>query len=183
MKSCSIKNTHIYLGYFYIGLIIVYSISGIIMNHRNHWKPEKFKILTEEIQIQQNKKRNLSFQEINTIMNRIQLFEKVNHYCIRNGNLKILCDHSDVIIDLKSGKGEIIFYTKTPVIYQSLFLHKNISSWWIYYSDIFGISIIILAFSGIFIANKNENNFTKRGWKFILLGIIIPLLVFLFQDN
>jgi hypothetical protein len=40
---------------------------------------------------------------------------------------------------MKTGKGEIVAFNKTPIISQTMKLHKNTSNWWIYYSDIFGI--------------------------------------------
>jgi hypothetical protein len=49
---------------------------------------------------------------------------------------------------MKTGNGEIVAFNKTPIISQTMQLHKNTSNWWIYYSDIFGISLILIAVTG-----------------------------------
>jgi hypothetical protein len=38
--------THRDLGYFYIGLIISFAFSGLMMNHRDAWHPEKYTTTT-----------------------------------------------------------------------------------------------------------------------------------------
>ncbi|WP_258012176.1 hypothetical protein [Flavobacterium psychrophilum] len=40
MKLIKARNLHRDLGYFYIGLIISFAFSGVLMNHREHWHPE-----------------------------------------------------------------------------------------------------------------------------------------------
>ncbi len=59
-------------------------------------------------------------------------------------------------------------------------LHKNTSNWWIYYSDIFGLSLITIAITGAIIIQVGKNTFGKRGWKLTLAGLIVPLLILLF---
>ena len=49
MKQATIRNLHRDLGYFYIGLIISFAFSGILMNHREAWHPEKYTVETKNI--------------------------------------------------------------------------------------------------------------------------------------
>jgi hypothetical protein len=58
-------------------------------------------------------------------------------------------------------------------------LHKNTSEWWIYYSDIFGISLIVIAVTGALMIPYGKFTFKKRGWKLAIAGLVFPLL-FLF---
>jgi hypothetical protein len=94
-------------------------------------------------------------------------------------NKKISFEKNDVEIDLKSGKGEIVSFIKTPIISQMIKLHKNTSNWWIYYGDIFGISLIAIAISGMIMIPSGKFSFKKRGWKLALTGLIFPLLILL----
>jgi hypothetical protein len=41
MKQATIRNLHRDLGYFYIGLIISFAFSGILMNHREQFGIQK----------------------------------------------------------------------------------------------------------------------------------------------
>ena len=78
---------------------------------------------------------------------------------------------------MKTGKGEIVAFKKTPIISQTMKLHKTTSNWWIYYSDIFGISLILIAITGTLMVTHGKNTFKKRGWKLAVAGIIFPILV------
>jgi hypothetical protein len=51
IKQATIRNLHRDLGYFYIGLIISFAFSGIMMNHRESWHPEKYTVETKAIQV------------------------------------------------------------------------------------------------------------------------------------
>jgi hypothetical protein len=57
-------------------------------------------------------------------------------------------------------------------------LHQTTNSAWIWYSDIFGGAMIIIALTGMFIAS-GKYSFKKRGWWLALAGVAFPL-VFLF---
>jgi len=85
-----------------------------------------------------------------------------------------------VEINLESGKGEIVTFSKTPIISQLMKLHKSTSNWWIYYSDIFGISLIIIALTAVLMIPSGKFTFKKRGWKLALAGLIVPLLILIF---
>jgi hypothetical protein len=58
-------------------------------------------------------------------------------------------------------------------------IHKSTSNWWIYYSDIFALSLITIAITGTFIIKAGKFSFKSRGWKLALAGLVFPL-IFLF---
>ena len=170
MNQQKIRNLHRDLGYFYIGLIISFAFSGILMNHRESWHPEKYKVETKEISIDIPKDIEITEKYAEEIGKKLGIDDK----------LKISFERNDVEIDLKSGKGEIVTFSKTPIISQTMKLHKTTSNWWIYYSDIFGISLITIAITGAIMIKVGKNTFGKRGWKLALAGLIVPLLILLF---
>jgi hypothetical protein len=104
--------------------------------------------------------------------------DKYRRFFIRNGELRLSYEKHDVNINIKSGQGEIIQFMKTPLVAQSVQLHKDTSAWWIYYSDAFGLAMIVIAVTGALIS-KGKFGFGARGWKLTLIGVIFPL-VFLF---
>ena len=75
---------------------------------------------------------------------------------------------------------KIISFNKTPIISQTMKLHKNTSNWWIYYSDIFGISLITMAITGAIMIPAGKLSFKQRGWKLALAGIAFPIIIILF---
>ena len=45
------RNTHRDIAYFYVGLIISFSFSGIFLNHRQAWHPKRYNYDSKEIAI------------------------------------------------------------------------------------------------------------------------------------
>ncbi len=88
----------------------------------------------------------------------------------------------NIILDVntKTGEGLLEYKRKVPVIGHTMFLHKSTNSFWIWYSDIFGAAMLVIAITGILIP-AGKHGFKKRGWKLAVAGMIIPLLfLFLF---
>jgi uncharacterized protein len=104
--------------------------------------------------------------------------DNLRRFTVEKNNLRISYLNHDVQIDLATGKGKLESYRTTPILGQMTKLHQDTSQWWIYYSDAFGVAMLVIAFTGMFI-QKGENSFWSRGWKLALIGVIFPL-IFLF---
>lgn len=174
MKKINFRNLHRDLGYFYIGLIVSFAFSGLMMNHREYWHPEKYTTETKQIQENLPSEENLNEKFAEDLGKKLNIEDKIRRQGVKKGTYKISFENHDVEIDLKTGKGEIVSFKKTPIISQSMKLHKNTSNFWIYYSDIFAISLIIIALTGTIMIKAG-----KFSWKLAVAGIIFPLL-FLF---
>lgn len=177
MKQTTIRNLHRDLGYFYIGLIISFAFSGVLMNHREHWHPEKYTVETKSISVNIPKDTEITEKYAKELGKQLGIDDKIRRHKVKDDELKISFEKNDVEIDLKTGKGEIVTFNKTPIISQTMKLHKNTSNWWIYYSDIFGISLIIIAVTGAIMIPAGKFTFKKRGWKLAVAGILFPLII------
>jgi hypothetical protein len=179
MKQKKIRSLHRDLGYFYIGLIISFATSGILMNHRESWHPEKYTVKTSVIEVKLPPENELSEKYAEILGKKLGIDDKIRKQGVKKGAYRISFENHDVEIDLATGKGEIVAFNKTPFISQAMKLHKNTSQWWIYYGDIFGISLITIAITGTIMIPAGKFSFRQRGWKLAIAGIIFPLL-FLF---
>lgn len=179
MKKINFRNLHRDLGYFYIGLIVSFAFSGLMMNHREYWHPEKYTTETKQIQENLPSEENLNEKFAEDLGKKLNIDDKIRRQGVKKGTYKISFENHDVEIDLKSGKGEIVSFKKTPIISQSMKLHKNTSNFWIYYSDIFAISLIIIALTGTIMIKAGKFSWKNRGWKLAVAGVVFPLL-FLF---
>jgi hypothetical protein len=177
MKAIKTRNLHRDLGYFYIGLIISFAFSGILMNHREHWHPEKYTVETKAIAVTLPPENQINEKFAENLGKSLGVEDKFRRHKIKKDELKISFENNDIEIDLKTGKGEIVTFQKTPIISQMMQLHKNNSNWWIYYGDIFGISLITIAITGAIMIPAGKFSFKRRGWKLALAGIIFPLIV------
>jgi hypothetical protein len=180
IKQLKTRNLHRDLGYFYIGLIISFAFSGILMNHRESWHPEKYTVETKAIQVSLPEEKLISEKYAEELGTTLGIDDKIRRHKIKDEVLKISFEKHDIEIDMKTGKGEIVSFIKTPIISQTMKLHKNTSNWWIYYGDIFGISLIIIAVTGTIMIPAGKFSFKRRGWKLALAGIVFPLLILIF---
>jgi hypothetical protein len=173
------RNTHRDIAYFYLGLIIAFSFSGIFLNHRQAWHPRRYTYSSQEIVLKNAiVKDAVNDQFIAAFTEEFKIEDNLRRFNVDGNSLRISYANHDVTVDLETGKGKIETYKTTPVLGQMTKLHVDTSKWWIYYSDIFGVAMLVIAFTGMFI-QKGENSFWGRGWKLALAGVIFPL-IFLF---
>jgi uncharacterized protein len=174
------RNIHRDLGYFYVGLIIAFSISGIFLNHRQVWHPSRYKAEVAPVQVTLPTDPNAINEEYaKSLVGTLNISDNFRRFRLDRGQLKVSLEKNDLEIDLKTGKGELIRYVKVPVLAQMTQLHQDTSKWWIYYSDIFGFAMLVIAITGMLMIPKGNLSFKERGWKLALLGLIFPL-IFLF---
>jgi len=179
MKQQTIRNLHRDLGYFYLGLIISFALSGIMLNHREHWHPEKYTVETRPVKIEPIEKDKVNEEFVESLGKELGIEDKFRRHNVKKGALRMSYENHDVEIDLKTGEGEVVAFKKVPLISHSIKLHKSTSQWWIYYSDIFGLSLIVIAVTGAMMIKYGKHTFSKRGWKLAVAGILFPL-IFLF---
>ncbi|MEC5166372.1 hypothetical protein RCH18_002112 [Flavobacterium sp. PL11] len=179
IKKKTFRNLHRDLGYFYIGLIISFAASGLLMNHRETWHPEKYTTETKAVEVKLPTENEINEDYVKDLGEKLGVDDKFRKHSIKKETLKISFENHDIEIDIKTGKGEVVKFIKTPIISQTMKLHKSTSNFWIYYSDIFAISLIVIALTGTIMIKAGKFSFRERGWKLAVAGIIFPL-IFLF---
>ncbi len=172
------RNTHRDLAYFYLGLIIAFSFSGIFLNHRQQWNPRKYTYESREVLVQLPPPDSINEAFVKTWAKSEGIDDNLRRFAVDKGVLKISFLMHDVTIEVATGEGKIEHYRTTPVLGQMTQLHLDTSKWWIYYSDVFGLAMLTIAITGMFI-QKGEHSFWRRGWKLALAGVVFPL-IFLF---
>lgn len=113
------------------------------------------------------------------VTQKIEIDNEIRGFRTERGLLRIFIQDGLIEISLEDGKGETELYRKRPLLGQMTLLHVTTDNAWIYYSDIFGIAMLTIAITGMFIS-KGATSFQKRGWKIALIGIAFPLIFLLF---
>lgn len=180
MKKINTRELHRDLGYFYLGLIITFAFSGILMNHRDSFHAEKYTVKTKVVEVKIAQDKEISEDQAKVIGEQLGIKDKFRRHRVRKNELSISYEKNDVEIDLKSGKGEVTSFIKTPIISQMMKLHKNTSNWWIYFSDIFGVSLIFIAITGAMMIKHGKHTFMRKGWKLALAGLLFPIIFLIF---
>jgi uncharacterized protein len=173
-----LRNLHRDLGYFFVGLIIAFSISGIAQNHRKQFKPDRYVYDYKKVHTSFHMPDSSVTKEAVAAFSKTEGLEELRQFDIRKDSILVISyKDADATIQLTTGDGEINIWRKRPVLAQMTFLHKNNGNlWWILYSDIFALGLIFIAASGMFLM-KGKNSFRKSGWKFALAGLLVPLMV------
>lgn len=172
------RSLHRDFAYFYVGLIIAFSFSGIILNHRQDWYPMDYTYETKEVSLDLPTDQKEITKDF--LVTATKDFDAVyESHRIRNGELRVYFKDNGILdMKLTDNKGELEFKRKVPIIGHFMYLHKTTNKFWIWYSDIFGAAMLLIAITGILIP-AGKNGFKKRGWKLAVLGMLFPL-IFLF---
>lgn len=167
--------THRDLGYFFSGLVIIYCLSGIALNHVDEWNPD-FIIEKKTIHF----KENYRATDINH--DNIPLFNKMvqedKHKVFDTptpDQLKIYYDNATLHLNFSTHEGVYEKISKRPLFYQVNVLHKNSLKGWKWAADIFALILILICVTGLFIL-KGSTGIGGRG-KWLLLGGLLPPVV------
>lgn len=173
------RSLHRDLAYFYVGLIIAFSFSGIILNHRQDWYPMDYTYENKSFELTiPSSKEELTKEYITKLTQEIG---KYDGHRVRNGKIRVYFKDNIILdADAQTGEGTIEYKRKVPLVGHSMYLHKSTNSFWIWYSDIFGIAMLVIAITGVLIP-LGKKGFKGRGWKLAVAGMLFPLLfLFLF---
>ncbi|MFN3840520.1 MAG: PepSY-associated TM helix domain-containing protein [Cyclobacteriaceae bacterium] len=172
------RNIHRDIAYFYLGLIIAFAFSGIFLNHRQTWHPRRYKAEIKEGSITPIHKDSVNEAFVTQFTKEQNITDNLRRFTVNGDVLRISYVNHDADIELATGKVTLVHYKVTPLLGQMTILHVDTSKWWIYYSDVFGAAMLVIAVTGMFI-EKGKNSFRARGWKLAMAGIVFPL-IFLF---
>lgn len=169
------------LGYFFTGMILVYALSGIALNHIDDWNPNYvIKVENHQLQIPENfdpaeKEDVISLVEEAGIAGKYK-----NHYFPEEGKLKVFLEKgSSIVVDMATGSATLESIRRRMVFYEINYLHYNPGEFFKWFSDIFAVSLIILAISGLFIL-KGKNGLKWRGTIIAGTGVLVIIILLLF---
>lgn len=186
-----LRSLHRDLGYFFIGVTLIYSITGFILSARGlGWFKEEysFKTILERNVAIENFKENLVYEAekgklayiyttetqkaLKIHINRLSFIKKEDNrlYFAYAQNLKI-------IYNVLDGKTDIYYKAYPPYI--EILIRSHLSTndnVWYYLAMVYSIILAFFALSGIFIV-KGKYGFKKRGVYLTLIGV---LTIFMF---
>ena len=173
------KIIHRDIGYFTAFFLLIFSISGIAVNHIDSWNPN---YIVEIVEFEHD---FVAFkgegQEINRLRKLVKIpKEKFRNYAdLGNGNHKVFFENSSLTLNIKTSKVILEKVKKRPLIYYLNFLHLNHpKKLWTYLSDFFAILLIYLSLSGLFMI-RGKKGFLFRGMIISILGTFL-VVFFLF---
>lgn len=164
------------LSYFFAGMVIIYSISGIALNHIHQWNPN-YIINQQTFRVELPSDTS----KINTsLLNQLiegQSNERVlSYYYPNNSKLKGFTKNGTTTITLSTGEVKIETLKRRAFFSQINFLHYNTArAWWTAFSDIFAVSLITITVTGLLIV-KGKNGIKRRGALLVTAGLLLPII-------
>lgn len=176
------RGIHRELSFFFAGVIIIYSVSGIVLNHKKDFN-SNYSISRSEIQLQGGFPALSQVDKAFAVGLMKQVGERAKdytkHHYFGESQMKIFIKGgSSLDVDMNSGKALYESVKKRPVISQMNRLHYNPNRWWTYFSDFFAVSLILITITGL-VMIKGRKGFWGRGGVEFVVGVIIPV-IFLF---
>lgn len=168
------------IGYAAVGLTIIFSVSGIAVNHVHDWNPN-YSIEQSSVKVLpvESRTRDGILAEVLPRLN-LAKDDIRNAFRPNPDNIEIYLEDGTIFINLISGVGRKESFSKRSIIYDFNFLHLNSGNdFWKWFSDLFAFSLIFLAISGLFIV-KGKKGFKWRGLILTLLGLLIPVFFIIY---
>jgi len=168
------------LGYLCVGLTFVFAISGIAVNHRADWNPN-FDIQHSVVPLEPLLELEHGSTDFNAaIVEQLELSGEIR------GSFRQSPTEVDIFLEDITVKVNTVHWEATiesikarPILRETNFLHLNESKkWWTYMSDIYAVSLLLLATTGIFML-KGKKGIKGRGKWLTLIGVAIPIIFLL----
>jgi hypothetical protein len=167
------------LGYFFVGMTLIYAISGIALNHLKDWNPNTVQKITEVHWQKPLSEDTFNESVIQEILAAYEVEAPYNkHFIAQDGTVKTYLKGGTFLLDLHTGQGRIEVVKKRFLFNELNFLHYNAPRrWWMWFSDAYAVGMVVLALSGLFIL-KGKKGLKWRGTVLGLAGLLLPLALF-----
>ena len=166
------------LSFLFAGILIIYCISGIYMNHRDsinvHYAVERVEFNSNQFPVDYK----LSETDVRKLLAHYNLSNSyTKHYYPQENHLKVFIKGgSSLELNQSTGQGVVEILSKRPLVSDMVKLHYNPNKWWTWFSDIFCIVMIVVIITG-FTMMKGRNGFVGRGGILLLIGILVPIII------
>ena len=166
------------VSYLFAGMILIYALSGILMNHRGDLNPhysvdrQEYKVTTDL-----SDKAKIDKALVLTLLEPLGEVENyTKHYFPKGGEMKVfLKGGSNLVINTQTGDAVYERLERRPLLSDMVKLHYNPGRWWTTFSDIFAVCLILITLTGLVMV-KGSKGFWGRGGILFIIGIVIPVL-------
>lgn len=169
------RSFHRDVGYFCVGLILIYAISGIAVNHIESWNPSY--VVTRTEQTLTDLPADVESDEFEKALARQLGIKSEFRSRVRDSEEEVLFFYENTRVEWHQSTQQAHVETteKRIGLFFANYLHLNKAKRvWTYVADVFAVLLIYLSLSGLFMV-KGANGFGRRGWILVTAGLIIPI--------
>lgn len=171
----TLRSLHRDLGYFFVGLSLIYGISGIILNYKVQEKDPAYK----EYIVHQTIKQDLSPQELKALWQ--QEFgddAPLNRIIPQEDRYRLFLKGGVGYYDPTDGEIYFTVYKEKRFVKFINVIHYNTGKKFTWLGNVFAGSLIFFAITGS-IMLKGKRGFLKRGVWIMVVGVLVPIIWYL----
>ncbi len=166
-------------GYFLTGLVVIYCLSGLALNHVDDWNPDfvitKRNIIIPDVLLQ----TPIDHEKVAAI-SRLADEPYYTLYDFPTATMmKIYYQNATMLVDLSEQRGAFEKLERRVIFFDANILHRNTVKSWKWAADILAVLLIAVNITGLMIV-KGKNGFLGRGKWFFLAGLVPPMIAVLF---
>ena len=169
------------LSYFFAGVVIIYAVSGIVLNHKRDFNSD-YSIRRSEVQLPGTfpQSQEVDSQTAREMLRAVDPEARyAKHYASGEDRIKIFVAGGSILeVELQSGKAVYEKLSRRPIISSMNRLHYNPNRWWTRFSDVFAVSLLLITLTGLVMV-PGRNGLKGRGGIELAAGIAIPILFLL----
>lgn len=163
------------VGYFCIGLTIIYAVSGIAVNHLSHDFNPSYTIekSTKSISpLAPGKSPDRNYTEM--VLHELEISEHLkNGAMLSPETIRLFTKSYTIDVNTAAGTATIESIRRRPLLYEFNFLHLNKAKGiWTWLADLYGAALALLAITGMLMIRGKS---TRRGLLLTGAGIALPL--------
>lgn len=170
-----LRALHRDVGYFCVGLTIVYALSGLAVNHINDWEPN-FRQIARQHQLPTplpDQDEEIAALALRTLAIAIPLRES---YRTDEHSLQLVFDRKTLSIDTRSG--QVAEQAEEPRFFlrAANWLHLNRGKKaWTYIADAYATGLLLLSLTGLWMFPGRKGLFGRAGL-IAVAGALVPAL-------
>ena len=178
-KQNFIGKWHRRLGFLITGMLLVFAVSGIALNHQSHWDP--YYAINKTREVVKDLRPSMSEDELDLYLRKRYGVEEDLESSFWESSLNVTMSYTNgtsYVIDLRDNSIVKEVTRKRLGIYKLIHLHLNgLKGLWILAADVFAVGLILLSLSGIYLV---KGRFTRNEYFFLIAGMLIPILFYLY---
>jgi len=171
-----IRVLHRDVGYTAVALTLAYSISGVAVNHMDAWNPS-YSFDRQPVDVGALPTDGYDAMEAH-LVERLGIVpsEVTGRFMDANNQFRLfLAQEQEISVNIRDGRGRFKRISSRPFLYEANVLHLNrIKGLWTWVADLFAVSLILLAVTGLFMT-KGRTGLARRGKWFVAAGLLLPL--------
>ncbi|WP_417763314.1 PepSY-associated TM helix domain-containing protein [Shewanella sp.] len=176
------RSLHRDIGYFCVGLTIVFAVSGIAVNHIRDWNPN-YQVLQSQQQLPAQAWQQLSDSQLEQQMLQaadVNLPKKTSYWSSAHEFKLFLQNGSNLTLDTERSvlSAELIKPRYVLQAFNKLHLNEGHSTW-VIFSDLYAAMLLFLSLSALFMVKGKHSPWRKRS-VLVIAGIVLPA-VFVFM--